>query len=184
MFSYQINEVTQLRLLEYRYDQELYDLIDHNRDNLREWLSWVDGMRSAQDTKSFIGRTRKQWADHEGFTAGIFYKDAICGIIGFNSVNWRQKHISIGYWLGQQFQGKGIITQACAALVDHAFQEMNLHRVEIRTAVENFKSRAVPERLGFKEEGIARQSAWLYDQFIDHVVYGMLAEEWKARPVK
>lgn len=86
--------------------------------------------------------------------------------------------------MGQQFQGKGIITQACAALVDHAFQEMNLHRVEIRTAVENFKSRAVPERLGFKEEGIARQSAWLYDQFIDHVVYGMLAEEWKARPVK
>ncbi len=73
MFSYQINEDTQLRLLEYRYDQELYDLIDHNRDNLREWLSWVDGMRSAQDTKSFIGRTRKQWADHEGFTAGIFF---------------------------------------------------------------------------------------------------------------
>ncbi len=71
-------------------------------------------------------------------------------------------------------QGKGIVTACCRAVAAHAFSELKLHRVVIRCAVENHRSRAIPERLGFSFEGIARQSEWLYDHFEDVAVYALL----------
>jgi len=63
-------------------------------------------------------------------------------------------------------------------LTDYAFKELNLNKVEIRAALENKKSRGIPERLNFVNEGCNRQAEWLYDHYVDHVIYGMLAEEW------
>jgi ribosomal-protein-serine acetyltransferase len=73
------------------------------------------------------------------------------------------------------------MTKACRFLVDYAFAELKLNRVEIRCATGNHKSRAIPERLGFKLEGTVRQAEWLYDHFVDHALYGMLASEWSQR---
>lgn len=75
------------------------------------------------------------------------------------------------------------MTSACRAMVNIAFEEYGLNRVEIRAAADNRKSRAIPERLGFQKEGVSRQTEWIYDHFVDHVVYGMLADEWsEAEP--
>ena len=73
------------------------------------------------------------------------------------------------------------MTAACRALVDHACEELGLNRVSIACATENKKSCAIPERLGFRREGIVRQAEWLYDHFVDHVVYATLASEWQTR---
>jgi ribosomal-protein-serine acetyltransferase len=51
----------------------------------------------------------------------------------------------------------------------------------MRCAVENKKSRKIPERLGFREEGTIRQAEWLHEHFIDLVIYGMLASEWRDK---
>jgi ribosomal-protein-serine acetyltransferase len=80
----------------------------------------------------------------------------------------------MGYWLDAAHQGKGIMTAACREMIKHAFQELDLHRVVIACATENLRSRAIPERLGFKLEGVARQSEWLYDHFVDHAIYALL----------
>jgi ribosomal-protein-serine acetyltransferase len=64
--------------------------------------------------------------------------------------------------------------------VDYAFSGLKLNRVEIACATENKKSQAIPKRLGFTEEGIARQAEWLYDHYVDHIVYGLLASDWKC----
>jgi ribosomal-protein-serine acetyltransferase len=71
-----------------------------------------------------------------------------------------------------------MLTKACKKLVTYAFIEYRLNRVEIHCAIGNTHSRAIPERLGFTQEGVLREAAWLYDHFVDHVVYGMLAREW------
>jgi len=62
-------------------------------------------------------------------------------------------------------------------VIDYAFNELNLNRVEMRCGVKNKKSRKIPEKLGFRE-GVARQSGWLHDHFAGYVIYGMLANEW------
>jgi ribosomal-protein-serine acetyltransferase len=66
------------------------------------------------------------------------------------------------------------MTPSCRAVVDHLFGTVDLHRLTIRCAAENQRSRAVAERLGFTLEGISRDAEWLYDHFVDHAVYGLL----------
>jgi len=93
-------------------------------------------------------------------------------------MNGANRSTSIGYWLGERFQGSGVMTKSCKALIEYAFRELKLNRVEIRCAEKNLRSRAIPERLGFVNEGMIREAEWLYDHFVDHVVYGVLAREW------
>jgi len=69
-------------------------------------------------------------------------------------------------------------------MLDHAFGELRLNRVEVFCATDNVKSRAIPERLGFKQEDVIRQAEWLTDHYVDHAVYSILAEEWRARRAK
>ncbi len=178
MFSCELNDEVQLRMLEQRHADELYRLTDRNRNYLRTWLPWVDATNSKQDTMHFIEASLKQYANHNGFNCGIFYRNTLVGCIGYNGIDWPNKKTAIGYWLAEPYQGKGIMTNCCKELVRYALEELNLNRVEIRAGVENYKSRAIPERLGFKQEGILRQAEWVNHRFIDHAVYSMLAEEW------
>ena len=181
MFKYVVDNNIELTLHEVRFAEELFRLTDSCRDHLRKWLPWVDGTKSCEDTKTFIEFTMKQVASNNGFHACIWYNGEIAGVIGYHGLNWANKSTSIGYWLGEKYAGKGIMTKSCEALVNYALTDLNLNRVEIRCAEYNYKSRAIPERLGFKKEGIIREAEWLYDHYVDHVVYGMLAKEWKEK---
>ena len=180
MFSHKLSENTELRLLEERHAEELSDLTDRNRDHLREWLPWVDRSRTVEDRKNFIRGSLKQFAENSGFQAGVWYDGRLAGVVGYHNIDWQNRSTTLGYWLGKEFQGKGLMTAACRAMVEHAFAELGLNRVGIACAIANEKSRAIPERLGFRQEGVQRQAEWLYDHFVDHVVYAALASEWQS----
>jgi ribosomal-protein-serine acetyltransferase len=92
-----------------------------------------------------------------------------------------ERSTELGYWLGERHQKKGLMTSACRAYVAHAFEELGLNRVEVRAAVMNERSRAVPVRLGFTHEGTIRQVERLHDRFVDHAVYGLIREEWRSK---
>lgn len=177
MFPVRLRDDLFLELLELRHADELYALTDKNRDHLRQWLPWVDNTRSVEDTKAFIRLTRKQLADDNGFQTAIRYRGAIVGVVGLHRVDRANRATSLGYWLAKDALGRGLMTDACRMYIEHAFRTMGLHRMEIRCAVENRRSRAVPERLGFRAEGTIRHGEWLYDHYVDLVVYGLLAEE-------
>jgi len=161
--------------------KQLYTLTDQSRESLKEWLPFIDHNKSWTDTEAFIKSTMVQFSNNNGFQAGIWYEGNIAGVIGFHKIDWNNKSTSIGYWLGKGYEGSGIMTESVKAFVNHAFVDLKLNRVEIRAAVENKKSRAIPERLSFVEEGHVRQAEWLYDHFVDHIVYGMLAEDWSNK---
>lgn len=180
LLHYKLFEDAELRLLEESHAEELFDLMDRNRAHLREWLPFLDFTQSPADSLHFIRSTRQQLADNAGIQCGIFYKGKLAGVIGVHAINWLNKKTSIGYWLGAEFQGRGLMTAATRALVDHAFTAWKLNRVEIHCATGNVKSQAIPERLGFVREGISRQSEWLYDHYVDHYNFAMLASEWEA----
>ncbi len=179
MFSLKVDDEIELGLFEERHAQTLFTLTDQNREYLREWLAWVDFTRSSEDSKGFIKITMKQVAENNGFQAGIWYKGELAGCIGYHYLEWSTRRTEIGYWLGQAYTGHGIMTRTARKLTEYAFGELGLNRVEIRCAPGNRKSRAIPERLGFTQEGTLRQVGLVHDRLLeDLVVYGMLAAEW------
>lgn len=179
MFAHQVTDDILLKLVGHKDAQELFELVDSSREHLREWLPWVDSMTNVEQYEPIISAWLQQFAEEDGFQAGIIYKGDLIGFAGFHSVNYANKQTSIGYWLADAYQGKGIMTAVVSSLLDYAFEEYDVHRVEIRCGVENEKSRAVPERLGFNEEGIIRDGEFLYDHFHDVMVYSMLEDDWK-----
>jgi ribosomal-protein-serine acetyltransferase len=166
------------RLLEEADADELFALTDRNRAYLEEWLPWLPATRSAADSLEFIRATRRQLADNDGFQTAIVRDGAIVGLAGYHRIDWANRATSIGYWLSADEQGRGTMTEAVRALVDHAFGPLGLERVEIAAAVGNARSRAVAERLGFREEGVRRRAERVGDRVLDHVVYALLADEW------
>ncbi|GAB2693221.1 GNAT family N-acetyltransferase [Paenibacillus thermoaerophilus] len=177
MFSIQADEDIRLFLLEERHAEDVFRLTDKDRDYLREWLPWVDGTTSPDHTRQFIKAGLQAFARNNGFQLGISCRNQLAGCIGLHFIDWPNRKTSIGYWLGSDFQGRGIMTRACSALIDYLFRDLDLNRVEIRAAAQNAKSRAIPERLGFVNEGTVRQAEWLYDRFVDHVVYGLIRDD-------
>jgi ribosomal-protein-serine acetyltransferase len=174
VFRFELFDDCHLRLLEETDARELYDLIDTNRDYLARWMPWAASQTLA-GAREFIGTTRRQLADDNGFQAAIVRGGRIVGVCGFHAVNRQHCSTSIGYWLDEREQGQGIMTRSVQALVDHALREWGLHRVEIRAAPKNHRSRAIPERLGFHQEGVLKEAERVGDRYLDSVVYGILA---------
>lgn len=181
MFTYEIDKDLTLKLLETRDAERVFELTDSSRLYLRQWLPWLDFTRSTEDTTTFIKSGLLDFAENKAMNAAIVYKKEIVGVAGFNNLNWTNKVAQIGYWLGEAYQGNGIMTKVAHALTHYALTDLQLNRVEIRAAVENHKSRSIPKRLGFTYEGTIRQTEWLYDHYVDHAIYSMLAEEWSTK---
>ena len=179
MFHISIDDDLELRLLEEADTAALFGLIDRNRAHLRRWLPWVDGTVVPADTTAFIEHSLQQFESNRGFQAGIWYRGTLVGVIGYHPIDWQNRQVEIGYWLGAGAQGHGVMTRACGALVDYAIYDLGLNRVQIRCATGNTRSCAVPQRLGFIREGVQLQAEWLYDHFVDLEVYRMLDREWR-----
>jgi ribosomal-protein-serine acetyltransferase len=168
---------THLRPLEEADADELHALIEANRAHLACWLPWADGQTHA-DTLDFI---HEQESAEDSFQQAIVCDGEIVGVVGFVGVDRVNRSTRIGYWLAEARQGRGTMTRAVAALVDYAFETFELNRVEVRVAVENQRSRAIPERLGFREEAVFRRSQAVGGRHLDLAIYSTLPEEWAAR---
>jgi len=173
-----LGEDLELELLDLRHRDELFLLVDHNRPYLREWMGWLDVSRTPDDTSRFLQAVIEKYKSGEGPQYGVLYRSFMCGVCGFNRIDKVNKIGSIGYWLGEAYSGKGVMTQAVAALLAIGFGQYKLNKIEIYCATENTKSRAVPERLGFHFDGVLRQNEHLYGKYVDHAVYSMLATEY------
>ncbi|WP_017186959.1 GNAT family N-acetyltransferase [Alkalibacillus haloalkaliphilus] len=178
MFTYNIDEDLYLRLIDEGDRDVVFQLTNEGRDYLREWLNWVDGTQKPEDTMGFIKMAKKSYTENSGMHAVIVFRDEVVGIAGYNKLDQSNHIAHIGYWLGEGYQGNGIITKVANALTDYAFNYLKMNKVEIRAASENIKSRAVPERLGYTEEGTIRAAENIYGVYVDHVVYGVLKKEW------
>jgi ribosomal-protein-serine acetyltransferase len=179
MPRFELTDDRSMRLLESSDAGELYELIDANRQYLARWMPFVSQTRSAADSLAFIGSTRRQLAENRGMQMAILSRERIIGVAGFHRIDWTSRSTSIGYWLAEEQQGAGTMTLAVCALLDHAFDILRLGRVEIRAGVDNRRSRAIPERLGFHEDGVLRAAERVGSRVIDHVIYAISAAEWE-----
>lgn len=177
MFSLTVDDEVALELAEEHHAQAIFDLTDRNRDHLRPWMPWVDGTKTVEDTLGFLRFVRAEYAAGRQFHVNVRYRGAIVGGAGMR-VDRANLAGEIGYWIDAAHGGKGITTRATRALTTAAFTQLGLHRVTIRAGVENVRSRAIPERLGYTLEGVLRASEKVGDRFVDHATYSMLEGEW------
>ena len=181
MFEATVEEGLVLRLLEPRHAEALFSLVNRNRDYLGAWLSFVERMETVKDIEAYVHRGLEQLAKNNGFQLGIWLHGELVGVIGLHYISPQFRCTEIGYWLGAEYEGHGIMTKACRYLCSYLFEELGLNRIEIRCAETNAKSRAIPERLGFTLEGKLRQLGYTREGLVDYLVYGLLAGEWRAR---
>ncbi len=174
-----VDDNTSLEFLQVIHAESLYNLVNTNRAHLKTWLPWVAHMQTVSNFRHHIIETNKRAADKTDYGFAIIINKNIVGRMGIHHINQQNKIGEIGYWLADAMQGKGIISKCCKALVTHGFTVLDLNRIEIKCGVGNAKSMAIPEKLGFKQEGILRQAEWLNGKFIDLYLYAVLNEEWK-----
>ena len=175
----QVNDKIRLEFLEEVHAPTLLCLVNDNRDHLKKWLPWVDNMQAVENAKDYIAGCLRQAAEKTDFAYAIMYEREMVGRIGIHHINQQNKIGEIGYWLADGLQGKGIVTKCCTALIKYGFIHLGLNRIEIKCAVGNGKSQAIPQKLNFKKEAILQQAEWLNGKFIDLYLYSMLKEEWE-----
>ncbi|MBL8007500.1 MAG: GNAT family N-acetyltransferase [Ignavibacteria bacterium] len=168
-----------LELIRKSHAKELFALTDSNRKYLRKWLPWVDGNVSVNETMAFIIRSIRQNKRNDGFNCAVLYKGKISGVIGLTEISRFNNRTEIGYWLGEEFTGKGIMTKSCKALADYCFKKLKVNRIIIRCEVNNKKSRMIPERLGFFKQGILKHDGIRNGRYLNLVQYSVYKNEWK-----
>ena len=159
----------------------LFDLVEANRAHLRSWLGWVDHMQSPAHFERFIEGVQAREAARQEASFVIVFQNHIAGRAGIYQLDHQNQTGSLGYWLGAGFQGRGLVSSACRRLLAYGFEELQLNRLEIRCGTGNYKSRAVPERLGFCLEGVVRQGERVNGVFIDLLSFSLLKDEWLAQ---
>lgn len=103
-------------------------------------------------------------------------------VMGLLSLVRREhRQAEIGWALGVEFRGQGYATEAARALVAYAFASLGLHRLQAETSITNTGSRGVMERLGMRQEAHLRETTFRDGQWLDSLIYGLLANEWQGR---
>jgi ribosomal-protein-serine acetyltransferase len=180
-FEIKVDENIFLRLHQEKMASLLFDLVEKNRAHFREWLPWLDMNTKIEHTYQFISECETNYKKGTSLNLGIYYQKKLVGALGFNIISSINKSAEIGYMLGKDWNGKGIMTKSCKALTNYGFNELNLNRIVIKASSKNNKSRAIPEKLGFKQEGILREAELLYGNYFDLVVYGMIKKDWQIQ---
>src|SRR3954454_19686118 len=101
MFHRKLDDSSELRSVAPADAAELFALVDGNRARLRQWLPWLDRNVKADDSSKFIEISNKTEADRQGVTAVILYRGKIAGIAGQHLIDWSNKKVLLGYWIGQ-----------------------------------------------------------------------------------
>lgn len=180
MFFLKIDRDLELRLIHLCDSLNLFKLVDENRRHLRTWLPWVDNLLFPQQYVPVIRQWLFEYVNGTGLRAGIYFRGKLAGCVELAGIDFYNRQATIGYFLGKNHEGKGVMTRAVKALIDFSFLRLRLNRLEIRAGEKNARSRAVAERLGFTMEGMNRQGEFLHGRYQDVAIYGLLREEWLA----
>ena len=159
-----------------------HELQAANHERLARW-GWAPEPPTPEVTRSLLEESGRAWIEGAELPVAI----AVPAPEGWQLVGTAglriSRHTRTGdawYWIDAAFEGRGLVSRAMTTLLDQAFGPLGLARVTVHTDAANQRSRALAARLGFTEEGLHRQAITIGDQRHDEVVYGLLADEWRA----
>jgi len=179
MFTRVIDSEIKLELATKYIAKDIFDIIDRNRENLKERFNWLDSAKEVADTQEYISDMLEKMAKGRSIYMAIRYKGKVVGVVDFNSINETLKTTEIGYILDKDYRGKGIMQRVVKELCNMAFNTMGMNKVIIRCANNNPKSCNVAEALGFTKEGTLREFENINGVLIDLHLYSLLRREYE-----
>lgn len=170
------NLTVKLVLPEVKQAQSLFNLVVHDRKKLARFLPWAQEMKTVQDEVDFIKIMRQQNAVYQILALVVLVDGQAAGMVDVHNISLKNECGEIGYWLGQAYQGRGIMTNAVRAVIKFAFDELGLHRLNLLADHRNQPSRAIAERLNFTHVALLRDEVKYHGKFCDMDLYTMINE--------
>ncbi len=148
----------------------IFRALDSQREHFGRWLPFVAKTRTVEDSRAFV----QEAVEGPELIFSLRVDDVFIGIAGFKETALDDSRTEIGYWMREDYQGRGLMTAAVGELVRFAIEEQGIGEVIIKCAVGNEKSRNIPLRLGFTFREILPQDEYVADGlFRDVEVYSI-----------
>jgi ribosomal-protein-serine acetyltransferase len=173
-----------LALIEKRHATAFFAFVEKNRERYRGILHFIEKLGSVKDTEAFIIKGQHAMADGSFCSWGIWEGTRIIGVVSVRDMDEEFRAGEISYCIDHDYEGRGLVSEACGLLIDHVFSEYGLERLGLWCDVRNERSQAIALRFGFTREGMARKSFVADGKFQDCYLWSLLREEWaegKAR---
>jgi len=166
-FPHRVDDEIVLVLLSPLYAEEFYSLVDQSREHLSRWFSWVDRYESTSDAAAFPASNLQRMAELSGMACLIWYRGHLAGLVDLLNIEHPKRQAEIGFWLGEEFQHRGVARRAVVALIEHTFVCLDFALIHAKVNPDNSRSRALLEALGFTSE-----------RHGESVVYEMTRDHW------
>ncbi|MBU6476001.1 MAG: GNAT family N-acetyltransferase [Alphaproteobacteria bacterium] len=158
---------------------EIFAAIDKDRKRLGRFLPWVALTKAPEDTEAFIAASLEKWAARDSFHYALFAAEGgFAGGLGLFNIQWPHDCGEIGYWLSRECEGRGLMSDAVAALESAAFKK-GFHRLEIRCDAANGKSAALAARRGYRLDGRLAEDRRIGRRYGDTLIFGKVK---RAKP--
>lgn len=161
--------------------EAVYQAVQSSRNDLKKWLQFAQKDQTLEETEANIREAYLKFLSRENLRLHIFHREtgAFVGCTGLHRIDWEVPKFEIGYWIDSKQSGNGYMTEAVEGVMKFAFQRLKANRVEVHCDAKNIKSRAIPERLGFKLEGIHYKDSIAIDsnELRDTCIYAIVQEK-------
>ncbi|WP_242144678.1 MULTISPECIES: GNAT family N-acetyltransferase [unclassified Bacillus cereus group] len=143
----------------------VYEAIQASIQELKSWMVFAQKEQTREEVEASIRKSHIQFLQREDLRLLVFLRETgeFVASTGLHRIKWEIPQFEIGYWIDTRLSGKGYMAEAVKGITDYAFSELKANRLEIRCDPTNRKSRAIPEKLGFKLEGILENSSVAVD---------------------
>jgi len=183
MFFIEVDSEIKLALTMPKYAQDIFKLIDSNRDFLSQWFPWVEHVKEVKDTEKFINTRLEHLLNNTALHTTIIYNNKVVGCLDFTVIDDFNKRAGIGYWLDEAHNGKAIMSRAVWKLICIGFEEYKFEKIFIDCEVINCRSCNLAKRLGFIHEGVLRKHYNINGIQKDMNFYGLLREDWDRKMI-
>jgi ribosomal-protein-serine acetyltransferase len=162
--------------------RSLWEAVEASLPELTPWMPWASD-DSYEHNRDFLKMSHDAWQRSEAWTFTIFFEGRAAGTVGLSGFQPLIASAELGYWLRTDLAGRGLMTEAAAAVVAFGFEEVGLHRIELHAGVANTGSIRVAEKVGFKRVGMLRDGSCGGAGWYDCHVFDLLESDERPGPV-
>lgn len=164
--------------------EEWATLRDRSRDFLTRWEpTWPPDALARSAFQRRVKRQAQEWRRDEGYSFLVFERTTgqLVGGIGLSNVRRGVAQMAtMGYWVGRPYARRGYTSEAARLALGFAFNQLGLHRVEAACLPDNEASQGLLDKVGFVREGYARGYLRIDGRWADHVLFGLLRDQWRG----